>query len=282
MASSIAAPTSPNDLDAHDAIPSGAAQPSVAVGYALSFAMVAAAGILAFVVDHIIDAPNLSLVFVLPVIAAAASFGWGPALMAALLSVAVFDFFFIEPKFTFVVASPNDVWALGLLLVVAAAVSSVAAQSRGRAVAARRAAEQAEALHALAHAIIKSESPDALIRTAADSLGRIFDAPAVILAEQGGTLSLAASTRAASLTAPDHEAAQWALANDKPTRAEVYPFDQAKFDFWPMATTADGRFVLGVKFTGRPEGRPADPDRFAELVTGYLAAAPAKTPPRRR
>lgn len=273
MASSIAAPTSPPDLEGADAIADRAAPPSVAVGYALSSAMVAAAGILAFVVDHIIDAPSLSLVFVLPVIAAAVNFGWGPAFMSALLSVAIFDFFFIEPKFTFVVASPTDVWALGLLLVVAAAVSAVAAQSRGRAVAARRAADQAEALHALAHAAIKSESPDALVKKAADSLGRIFDAPAVILMEQAGTLTLAAAEGRASLEAADNEAAQWALANDKPTRAGTYPFDRAAFDFWPVRTPAGRRLVLGVRFSEAADGRPASPDRYVELIAGYLAGA---------
>lgn len=265
-----AVPSSPSDLQPGETgVPT---PPSVAVGYALSFAMVAAAGMLAFVFDHIIDAPSLSLVFVLPVIAAAARFGWGPAFMSALLSVAIFDFFFIEPKFTFVVASPTDVWALGLLLVVAAAVSTVAAQSRGRALAARRAAEQAEALHALAHAIIKSESPDALIRTAADSLGRIFNAPAVILMEQAGTLIPAAGGQA-SLEAADTEAAQWALANDKPTRAGIYPFDRATFDFWPVQIPAGRRLVLGVKFSDAAEGRPASPDRYVELIAGYLAGA---------
>lgn len=243
------------------------------LGYAAGAAMVAAAGLAAFVVDHIVQASNLSLVFVVPVIVAAVSFGWGPALFSALLSVAVFDFFFVEPRMSFQVARPTDLWALGLLLLVAAISSTVAAESRRRALAASQAAAQAEALHALAHAIIRDEPYSAVVGLAAQSLGAIFNAPAVVLREDAGKLGVAASSGGAQVAAADLDAAQWALANDKATRAEAYPFDQSTFDFWPVQSPASGRLVLGVKLSGRSEGRPAAPERHVELVAAYLAAS---------
>jgi len=243
------------------------------LGYAVGAAMVAGASLVAFVVDNVVQASNLSLVFVVPVIVAAVSFGWGPAFVSVLLSVAAFNFFFIEPRMTFEVASPADLWALALLLVVAAIASTVAAQSRQRALAAAQAAAAAEALHDLAHAVIRAEPGSAVIGLAAQSLGRIFDAPAVVLREAAGRLTVAATSGGAALSAADLEAAQWALANDKPTRAEAYPFDQSTFDFWPARGPGARGLVLGVKLTGRAEGRPDVPDRHVELVAGYLAAA---------
>lgn len=275
MANSIAIPTSAPGLESPDGLASRAAPASTFVAYVASLALVTVAGIAAFVVDHTIDAPNLSLVFVLPVIVSAAAYGWGPALVSAVLGVATLDFFFIEPRYTFAVTNPTDIWALALLLAVAAIVSTVAAQSRGRALAARRVAEQAEALHAVAHAVIKAEPSDALLRTAAESLSRIFEAPAVVLTERGGVLTPVATSRDASLTAADLEAAQWSLSNDKPTRGETYPFDRAEFDFWPVLPRTDRRLVLGVKITGGPDGRPAGPDRYVDLIAGYLAGASA-------
>ena len=55
--------------------------------YALSLLMVAAATVLAVVVDQEVKVPNLSLIFVLPVILAAVSFGWKPAMAAAAAAV---------------------------------------------------------------------------------------------------------------------------------------------------------------------------------------------------
>lgn len=272
MASSVAAPS---DLEGRDSAAQRPAGVSAAIGYAASVALVAAATLVAFVVDHIVQTPNLSLVFVLPVIVAALSFGWGPGLIASLLSVLAFNFFFVQPRLTFEVDSPTDLWALGLLLLVAAIASTVGAQSRRRAVEARRAATQAEALHDLAHAIIRAAPSQDLIPTAARSLGRMFDAPAIVLAEKAGKLWPAAASGGATLSTADQEAAQWALANGQPTRAETYPFDQAAFDFWPVATPANRRLVLGVKFTESPNGRPEAPERLVDLVAGYLATAPA-------
>jgi two-component system sensor histidine kinase KdpD len=246
---------------------------SAATGYGLSLVLVAAAVVVAFVVDHLIPTPNLSLIFVLPVMIAALSFGWGPALASAVFGVAAFDFFFVAPRGSLQVYSPTDLWAMGLLLVVAAIASTVAAQSRGRAVAARRAADQAQALHALAHAVIEPERNRTLTQSAADALGRIFGAPAVVMEEEAsGALTPAALARVATISDADREAAQWALANGRPTRAETYPFDQAQFDFWPV-TTPTRHLVLGVQLADVEGGRPANPERYVELVAGYLAAA---------
>jgi two-component system sensor histidine kinase KdpD len=275
MADSVASPDPAVGLDPLEATSERPAPTSAALGYALSLALVAAAAVVAFVVDNIVQVSNLSLVFVIPVMVAALRFGWGPSAASALVGVAVFDFLFVQPRMSFRVGSPTDLWELALLLVVAAIASTVGAQARQRTVEARRAAEQAQALHALAHTVIKGGAADNLMQTAAKALGQIFDAPAVVLAEQGGRLSPAAVSRGANLTPADHEAAQWALANDKPTRADTYPFDQAAFDFWPVQTPANRRLVLGVKLAGGPQGRPTDADLQIELVAAYLAAAAA-------
>jgi K+-sensing histidine kinase KdpD len=277
MASDIAAPIVSPEMDATTADAGAPVRTSIALGYGVSLVLVAAAGLVAFVVDHIVSTPDLSLIFVLPVIVAALRFGWGPALISAMLSVAVDDFFFVAPRMSLRVASPSDMWALALLLLVAAIASTVGAQSRGRALAARRAAQQAEALHSLAHAVIDEEPPAALLKIAAAALSRIFEAPTVVLAEKAGKLWPAATGGGAQLSAADLEAAHWALANDKPTRGETYPFDQAELDFWPVQTPASHRLVLGVKLEGAPGGRPKNPGRQVELVAAYLSAAMAST-----
>src|SRR5205807_2224646 len=108
----------------------------------------------AVLVDRVQRVPNLSLVFVLPVIVAAVSFGWGPALAAAVAGVLAFNFFLIAPRYSLDVADAANLWALALLLIAAAIVSAVAAQSRRRAVEAWTAADQATALQALARNLV--------------------------------------------------------------------------------------------------------------------------------
>lgn len=248
----------------------------VAYRYVLTLIAVAVTTMIALIVDRLIDAPNLSIVFVVPVVIAAVSFGWGPALAAAVMSVLAFDFFFIAPTYSLHVDSPTDLWALALLLVIAAIVSTVAARSRRLAMEAREAADQAQALQALAHLVLQSPPQDEVVRAAAEALARIFRAPAAVLIETSGKLSPAALAGGASLSSADREAAGVALASHSHVRADAYPVDQARFDFWPVLTPAGSRSVLGVSLEAGGKDRPNKPEQFVEVVGAYLAMALAR------
>ena len=52
------------------------------------------------------DLANIVMLFLLTVVLVAVRLGRGPAVMAAFLSVALFDFFFVPPKLSFTVSSP--------------------------------------------------------------------------------------------------------------------------------------------------------------------------------
>lgn len=243
----------------------------VVLGYAVSLALVAASVMIAFIVEHTVSTPNLSLVFVLPVVIAAAAYGWGPSLTAVVAGVGAFDFFFLEPRLTFTVAQPTDVWAMILLLVVAAIVSTVAARSRREALAARKAAKEAEALHRLAYAVTHHESQAVLLSRAVAAMSVIFDAPAVILEDRGGGVIQVAACGDVQLNADEKEAATWVAHNAQPSHADAYPFDRSIYDFWPAALSGERLLVLGV----RGEKGRALPSRPIEMVAGYLAAGGA-------
>jgi K+-sensing histidine kinase KdpD len=250
----------------------------LAARYGASLLFVALATGLAFIVDNLISAPNLTLIFVLPVMAAATFFGWGPSLAAVVAGVLAFDFFFTEPFFSFRIASPSDLWAAALLLVVAAAVSTLAAESRRRTLEARRAAEQAQALQALAHVIIQARPQSEVLEAAATALNRIFRAPSVIFMQKAGSFRPVASAGGAEITDAEEDAANGVLEVRLPALAETYPFDRSRFDFWPVAASKDFSCVIGVDFTRSGRERPAAPVRFVEIVGAYLAMAFSRKP----
>ena len=156
-----------------------------AAAYALSLALVAAATLAAVLVDHVQPAPNLSLIFVLPVVIAAVSFGWGPAIAAAVLGALAFNFFLIAPRYSLGIADPANLWALILLLITAGIVSGVASHSRRRAVEALRAVEQATALQTLARTLVGATGREGVTKAAAQALYQLFGAPAVVFLQEG-------------------------------------------------------------------------------------------------
>jgi len=244
-----------------------------AVGYMASVGLVVAATILAVVVDQLQSVPNLSLVFVLPVVVAAVSFGWGPALLAAIMGVLAYNFFLIAPRYTLNVSDPANWWALALLLITAAIISAVAAQSRQRALEAARASDQATTLQQLARTLVAVAGRKGAAQASAEALARLFDAPAVVLIHEGEGLSEVARAGGGSLSEADREAATWALATRTPTRGGAAPLDLAVYDFWPVVTPQRQEAAIGVAISANGAGRPEAPERLVEIVSGYLAVA---------
>ena len=255
-----------------------AIRPGSPTGYAVALLGVALAAVVAFLAEHLMAAPNRALVFVLPVLVTALSYGWGASILAAAAAVATFDLLFVTPRYSLAVASPADLWALALLAVVAAVASTVAAQSRRRALAAEHQARSAEALRVLAHKVVEA-APAALITvTAAETLAQIFTAPAAVLLERRGDLGARALTGGAKLSKADEEAARWALQNRLATRAQAFPFDTATFDFWPLRLPSGEGVVIGVEGSARERGQPVEAERYVELVGAYLLAGLQPSP----
>jgi K+-sensing histidine kinase KdpD len=219
----------------------------------------------------VVAAPTLTLIFVIPVVIAATS-GWGPSVAAVVASVLSFDFFFTQPYFTLQMTEPSEIGAAVLLLATSAIVSTVAAQSRRRALEARRAADQAQALQALAHTVIENRSQKEIIKAAATALSRIFAAPTVIFSGTEGRLRAEATAGDAAVSEVEAKAAEDALKAQTHFRGETYPNDDSKFDFWPVITPTAHQYVLGVDFTNSVFERPPAPERFIEIVGAYVAS----------
>jgi K+-sensing histidine kinase KdpD len=238
--------------------------------YAATLLGVALATAVGLGLEGFIPAPSLALIYVLPVIVAAINFGWWPSLTASVGSALAYDFFFTQPIYSLRVATIDEFWSIALLLVIAAAVSALAAQSRSRAVRATRMAAQAEALQALAHTVIVGAPRAQVIERAASTLSQAFGAPAFILAKGEKLTVLASAGRPVALKAADFEAAETALEVHGSTHAGVFPTDRAGIDFWPVRLSTGEQYVVGVDFTR--DGRPAGADGVVESVAACLAA----------
>jgi two-component system sensor histidine kinase KdpD len=76
------------------------------------------------------DLANIAMLFPLAVLFAAIRLGRGPAVFAAFLSVALFDFFFVHPHFTLAVSDLQYLLTFAVLLAVALTTAELAAGLR--------------------------------------------------------------------------------------------------------------------------------------------------------
>src|SRR5438067_3337932 len=109
-------------------------------GYATALLAVAlVSGLIGLVLGRV-SIPNVSMLYLIAVLATAIAFGRGPAILASVAAFLTFDWFFVAPHHTFTIADPDEWVALLLFLLVAIVTGQLAARERQRA----REAEQRE------------------------------------------------------------------------------------------------------------------------------------------
>jgi two-component system sensor histidine kinase KdpD len=116
--------------------------------YFLSVGAVCLAGVTAKVLQSFLALPNLSMVFLTAVLFSAVTWGLGPSILVSILSLLVYDFFFVDPIHTFTVTNPQDILALITFLIVAVLTSNLAARVRNQAEAAKHREARTAALYA--------------------------------------------------------------------------------------------------------------------------------------
>ena len=105
---------------------------------------------------------NLAIVYLLPILYAAVTWGWWPALLSAVLGFLGYNYFFTEPIHTFTMRDPEEWLALVIFLIVAAVTSNLAARKRARQEEAHQRASEAELLYDLGRSLSGSAAPEAL------------------------------------------------------------------------------------------------------------------------
>lgn len=100
--------------------------------YATATLACLAVAALARLLFHWADPANIVMLFLLTVFMVAWLLGRGPALLAAFLAVALFDFLFVHPHFTFAVEDTQHLITFAVMLAVALITGQLAARARER------------------------------------------------------------------------------------------------------------------------------------------------------
>ncbi len=241
------------------------------VRYLAAFVMTALATVIAVAVDSNVAIPNLSLVFVIPVIVAAVTFGFGASFFSAILGALAFNFFLTEPRYTLNVDDPANIWAIALLFVVGCIASPLASIARRRADDAALLRRQAATLQTYSRDALAAETTQAILVNTANALEALFRAPVAVILMSGTAVDMTERRGPLDLLDAELEAARSTLATGKAIPAGLYPFDTSRFDFWPVTTSRGQQAVIGLAFD--PDDRPPTPGVLVETVGNVLALA---------
>lgn len=190
--------------------------------YAASVAGVAAVTwLISLVLPHY-HVANISMIYLLSVLALAIYAGSGPAIVASFLSFLAFDWFFVPPVGHWNVSDPDEWLALFLFLVVAVITGQLAAGLKRRAEEARQRAREASTLHELSMAILGDTSLDHVLQVIVERTLTTFalENVTVLLTGPSGRLEVAAQAGMPLQPAQQEERdlnAHWAMASGMPS-----------------------------------------------------------------
>lgn len=135
--------------------------------YAVSLALVGVLTGVVAIVRLAADVDNASMLYLLAVMLSAVLFGSRAAIPTATGSFVAFNFFFVEPRYTFTVADDDQWVALALLLITGIITGQLAAALRHRARQAERREKEAVVLYDVVRLISEPELEHALGAVAA-------------------------------------------------------------------------------------------------------------------
>jgi K+-sensing histidine kinase KdpD len=237
--------------------------------YLASIAMTAAATVVAVGVDSKVTIPNLSLVFVVPVIIAGVSLGLGPSLCSAILGALAFNFFLTEPRYTLAVDDPANIWAIGLLFVIGLIVSGVAFTSRQRATEAAMLRRQETVLQGYSRDVVAADNTNAIVSITSQALAALFQVPVVVMLVTKDRVVSVERVGDVEPQDAELEAARSSLTTGTVVRSGIYPNLASRFDFWPVEPAEGQNAVIGLAFD--PDERPSAPDALVNIVVSVLA-----------
>ncbi len=239
----------------------------------------AAATGIGVLIDMRIVLPNISLLFVVPVLVAAARHGLVPSLWVSALSVLSYNFFFLPPLYEFTIADPANVVALFFFMFVAIAASALATRTRTQAQAARREARTTAELYAFSRKIAGVIDLDDLLWIVVTHLARLLGAEVVILMpekspqEVGKLFTRAAFPPDSELSDADLAAARWSWDAERPTGRGTDTLPGGRWLFEPIRTSRSAIGIVGILLTGEARELSAAERRLLEAVGNQAAVA---------
>ncbi len=237
-----------------------AREPGVWRRYLPGVGYVAVATAVAFYLDRTFRASDLGMIFLAAVLTAAVLQGLRPALAAATLAFLVYNYLFLEPRYSLAIGSPTDVLTLGVFFAVALVTGILAGRVRDQQAATQRRAAAITTLLAASRRLSASAKKLDAANALAEQLSAATGGRATILLPDAGEITPAAGAPALTqLSTPDMAAARWAWTHGEPAGAGTGTLPNAAWTFWPLQGISARVGVAGTEPQGAGGG---DQQRF--------------------
>ncbi|WP_163560706.1 ATP-binding protein [Halomonas sp. NO4] len=249
-------------------------EPAVAVLWTLGALLVAGA------LDASLELANLSVVFLVAVLASAVLAGTRAAMLSAVLGFLAFNFFFTQPRFSLVIGQREQVLTVLFFLLVAVVVGQLAGRGRQRLLALRASREQTHRLLSYSRALSAATGRDQVRDIGVSTLEQWLGVPVVFLDRQAGESELTVRSARPGDVTLDGEAlaaAQWCWNHRQPSGFGTEIQGNLRWRFLPLVEQSEVLGVVGLELAVRNGGLGPDEEALIDTLVRQLVMALERT-----
>lgn len=239
----------------------------------LAVAAAALATAAAWLAQRFISLDDLSMVFIVAVVVVASRTRMAAAVLAAGLCFLSYNFFFIEPRFTFFIGARQGVATVFLFLAAALVAGRLASRLRMQVVALRAANAHATALQGLSRQLAVAADAGEVADAGRRALKQAIGAEVIVQAgdaEPGMTSQQVLSDK-------DRAAADWAFKHRQPAGRFTDTLGNADWWFLPLAGEKVAAGIIGLRFPPNASRFGAEQRRLVEAMADDIAQAMLRT-----
>ncbi len=221
---------------------------------------------------HFLDLSNIVMLFLLPAVFAAYKHGRGPAVLAAILSVACFDFFFVYPRLTFAVGDVQYVVTFAVMLLVGLVIGQLTARLSFQATVAASREQRVRALFEMAKELSSALTVEQIAEISDRFVTRVFNVKSsiLILNAQDRVDCIPGTTLAPEI---DLAIAQWAADRNSTAGLSTDTLPSAPVLYVPLKAPMRTRGVLAISPKRSAWILSPEQQRFLETSATLIAIA---------
>ena len=214
------------------------------LGYAAAAGGSVLVTLLAMPLIDTFDLANIVMVFLLATVGVALKFGRGPAAMAAVLNVAAFDFFFVEPRMSFAVSDVQYLVTFAVMLVVGLLTGQLTAGLRFQASISASRERRAQSLFELTRDLSGALLASQVTELGAAAVQRNFGGQALVLITGENDQIVWPRDAPAGF---DASVADWAFRNEQPAGLATSTLSAQSWHYVPLRAPMRVRGVLATQ-----------------------------------
>jgi len=199
-----------------------------------------------------VELADIVMFFTIPILVAAIRHGRTAAVVTSVLSVLAFDFFFIPPRFTFVVGDARHVGTFAIMLGLGLVIGNLTERLRQQAIRAQRREQRTLALYRLGESLVQVGDQADTVASAVRAVEAQFQTQVTFfLPGSAGSLEPAGGLGQPSMDESHRSVAQWAFDHGQAAGQGTDVLPASKALFLPLK---GGKRVLGVMALKSEEG----------------------------